>query len=274
MLKIITALIGLILLGFFGRRLIISFERGHLYHPSAELEGDPSEVGLDYQDINLRHPDGPRLHGWYIPAEAAVGTVLFCHGNAGNISHRLESIRALHELGLNVCIFDYRGYGKSSGRPDEEGTYRDARLFYDYLLETGRRENEIILFGRSLGGAVAIELAKRVSPRALICEAAFTSTVEMAGLLFPALPAKLFVVDRYESIRKVADLTLPKLFVASREDELVPLAMGRRLYRAAGEPKEFFQVRGGHADGLVVDGARYRRRLRNFLAGRENKSPD
>ena len=214
----------------------------------------------------LRDRDGTRLHGWYIPAAGADRTILFCHGNAGNISHRLESLRAFHDLGLNVLIFDYRGYGRSSGRPSEEGTYRDARIFYDYLItQRGCRPDEIIIFGRSLGGAVGIELARRVDAGALICEAAFTETVDMARILFPFLPVTLFVFDKYESIRKVDKLKLPKLFIMSRDDELVPFEMGRRLYRAAAEPKEFFEIRGGHADGFLEAGPRYRRKLKQFL---------
>ena len=270
MVKITLILIGLILVGLLGWRIILSFERAHLYHPSAEWEGDPSLIGLSYRDLFCEDSDGTRLHGWYIPGEEEQKTILFCHGNAGNISHRLEAIGAFNRLGLNVCIFDYRGYGKSSGHPNEEGTYRDAALFYDYLTDTaGTGDDDIILFGRSLGGAVAIELAKRKTPLALICEATFTSTADMARILFPLLPAKLFVLDKYESIRKVKDLTLPKLFVHSREDELVPFRLGERLYRAAAEPRRFLEIRGEHADGFRDDGERYRRELQNFMDGLE-----
>ncbi|MDP8213621.1 MAG: alpha/beta hydrolase [Candidatus Euphemobacter frigidus] len=242
------------------------FERSRMYYPQSELEASPSEIGLDYEDVTLTASDGVRIHGWWIPAGASRGSIIFCHGNAGNISHRLDSIRIFHELGLDVFIYDYRGYGRSGGSPSEEGTYRDATAAYDYLRKArGIPLERIIIFGRSLGGAVAVELAHRRKASLLICESAFTSAVDMGKLLFPYLPVDLLVFDKYDSVSKVESLTLPKLFIHSRKDDLVPFEQGRRLYRVAAEPKEFLEIRGNHGEGFLEDESIYCRAIDAFL---------
>lgn len=246
--------------------LIFSFERRQVYQPSREIEGSPADIGLDYEELFLRDSGEEMIHGWFIPSEKSRATLLFCHGNAGNISHRLESIAVFNRIGLDVCIFDYRGYGKSSGSPSEEGTYRDGRLFYDYLKASrGIPAEGIIIFGRSLGSAVAVQLAGRVKAAALICESAFTSAVDLGKLLFPHLPARLLVFDRYDSSSRVGSLDIPKLFIHSREDDLVPFEMGRELFEAAAPPKEFLAIRGGHGDGFLETGAAYQRGIESFL---------
>ncbi len=246
--------------------LLRKFEQHQIYYPTRPLEATPEQAGMEYEDVHLTAGDGVRLHGWWVPAGAARGTVLFCHGNAGNISHRLESIAVFHRLGLNVLIFDYRGFGHSEGTPDEEGTYRDAEAAYRHLREErGIDPDRIVFFGRSLGGAVAIELAGRVDAAGLIGESTFTSTVEMGKLIYPFLPIRLMVRNRYDSLAKVGDLSLPVLFIHSPDDELVPFEHGRRLYRAATEPKEFLAIRGGHGDGFLVSGPIYAEGIDSFL---------
>ena len=246
--------------------LLRRFERHQMYYPTRPLEATPDQAGMEYEDLRLTAADGVRLHGWWIPAGADRGTVLFCHGNAGNISHRLDSVAVFHRLGLNVLIFDYRGFGWSEGTPDEEGTYRDAEAAYRHLREErGIDPDRIVIFGRSLGGAVAVELAGRVEAAGLIAESTFTSTVEMGKLIYPFLPIRLMVRNRYDSLSKVGSLNLPSLFIHSPDDELVPFDHGRRLYRAAAEPREFLAIRGGHGDGFLVSGETYAAGIDSFL---------
>lgn len=260
----IILLLGIIalLFWFLARR----FERSQMYFPQAILEFKPSDIGLSYQDIYLSASDGVRLHGWWIPASPSRGTVLFCHGNAGNISHRLESIRIFNALGLDVFIFDYRGYGNSSGQPSEEGTYRDAEAAYSYLTDELQISPErIIIFGRSLGGAVAVELAQKIKAGALICESLFTSAEDMGRMMYPYLPVKLIISNKYDSISKVGKISIPKLFIHSSEDEMIPFEQGKKLFEASAPPKEFLEIRGSHGDGFRETGERYHQGIRNFL---------
>ena len=163
-----------------------------VYYPQRGIIATPGQIGLSYDAVTFEAADGVRLSGWFVPAEAPRGVILFCHGNAGNISHRLESIRVFHRLGLSTFIFDYRGYGQSEGRPTEQGTYLDAEAAWRYLVQERRvAPTEIIVFGRSLGGAIAAWLAQDHTPRALIVESTFTSVRDMASHLYPFLPAEM-----------------------------------------------------------------------------------
>lgn len=245
--------------------LIRRFERAQIYYPAAELETTPAAAGLAYEDVYLTTSDRLRLHGWWVPAAEQAPAVIFCHGNAGNISHRLDLITIFHRLGLNLFIFDYRGFGRSEGRPDEKGTYLDAEAAWVHLRDRGIAPEKIVIFGRSLGGAVAIELAGRRPAGALIVESTFTSTVDMGKLIFPFLPVGLIVTHRYDSLSKVGGLDLPQLFIHSRDDELVPFEMGKRLYRGAAEPKEFFAISGSHNDGYLVSEPAYSEAIAAFL---------
>jgi fermentation-respiration switch protein FrsA (DUF1100 family) len=234
--------------------------------PGRELEATPAAVGLAYEDIVLQTTDDVRLHAWFIPAAKPRATVLFCHGNAGNISHRLDSIRLLHSLGLQVLIFDYRGYGASEGRPSEKGTYRDVDAAWQYLRRIlGLPEERIILFGRSLGAAVAADLASRTRPAAVILESAFTSVPDMAAGIYPWLPVRLLSRYRYDNLDKVARITRPLLVVHSREDEIVPFAHGERLFRQARDPKQFLEMNGGHNEAFQSSRKAYTHGLKSFL---------
>jgi|MudIll2142460700_1097286.scaffolds.fasta_scaffold04141_3 hypothetical protein len=238
-----------------------------LYFPLKEIETTPLAIGLDYRELTLRTKDGVDISAWYIPAENARGYVLFCHGNAGNISHRLDSIRIFHSLGLGVLIFDYRGYGRSKGAPDEEGTYRDAEGAWDYLVDSLHVNPEkIIFFGRSLGSAVAAEMALRKQAGVLIVESGFTSVPDLGSSFYPYLPVRLLSKYRYASIEKVGKIKIPKLFIHSPEDEIVPYEQGRRLFERAGEPKEFLQLNGGHNEGFLLSGNTYVEGLKGFLS--------
>ncbi len=234
--------------------------------PGRELEATPAAIGLAYESVELQAGDGVRLHAWFIPAEHPRATVLFCHGNAGNISHRLDSIRLLHSLGLQVLIFDYRGYGESLGSPSEAGTYRDVDAAWRYLLDVrGIPAGEIIIFGRSLGAAVAADLASRTLPAAVILESAFTSVPDMATGIYPWLPVRLLSRYRYDSLGKMARITRPLLLVHSREDEIIPFAHGERLFERAREPKQFLEIQGGHNDAFLTSRKAYTHGLKSFL---------
>ncbi len=264
--QLIKTLFVLFLLGLSLWWLVRKFERSRIYYPQRFLEATPHALGLDYEEIAFTASDGVRLHGWWVPAESSRATLIFCHGNAGNISHRLESIRVFNSLGLDVFIFDYRGYGQSAGKPSEAGTYLDAAAAYAYVTETLRVPPErIVIFGRSLGGAVAVQLALDRAAAALICEASFTSTVELGKRIYPYFPAKLLVFDRYDSISKVGGIKTPQLFIHRTEDELVPFQQGKRLHQAAAQPKEFLEIRGSHGGGFLEDEEAYRRGLSDFL---------
>lgn len=227
-----------------------------LYYPELGgrgLAASPADIGLDYEALWLSAADGVRLHGWYVPAPRARGAVLFLHGNAGNIAHRLESIRIFHQLGLAVLIFDYRGYGRSEGRPTEQGTYRDAQAAWDHLVrERGLAAGRILIFGRSLGASIGARLAARVRPRALIVESAFTSVPDLAAQLYPWLPVRLLSRYRYDTAAALAGLRCPVLVVHSRDDEIIPYSHGRALFERANPPKRLLTLRGGHNDGFLV----------------------
>ncbi len=238
-----------------------------LYFPAKEIESTPHNIGLEYQELTLKTKDGVDISAWYIPAEDARGFLLFCHGNAGNISHRLDSIRIFHGLGLSVLIFDYRGYGKSQGSPDEEGTYYDAEAAWDYLVNILHvKPEKIVLFGRSLGSAVVAELALRKQASALIIESGFTSVPDLGKKFFPHLPVSLISRYHYASISKVGKIKIPKLFVHSPEDEIVPFEHGVKLFEKASEPKEFLKIVGGHNEGFLLSGKVYVDGLQAFIS--------
>lgn len=249
---------------------LVIFEKHFVYIPDRELELTPAALGLRSEDVWLTTEDGVRIHAWWLPARNARGTLLYCHGNAGNISHRLDRIIRLQgKLALNVLIFDYRGYGRSEGSPDEEGTYRDARAAYGHLVQArGIAPHELILFGESLGCAVALDTARERKSRALVLEAPFTSIPDMAQTLFPVLPLKPFLRTRYDNLAKISRLDVPLLVFHGEKDRTVPFAQGRRLFDAAQEPKCFFPVPGGgHNDAYLVAGDSYWRAWRDFLDG-------
>lgn len=233
--------------------LFAGLEKSSIFYPVRDWAATPRDAGLAYEDVYLRTQDGVTIHGWFVPRERAGGVVLHCHGNAGNVSHRIHLLKMFYESGFSTFIFDYRGYGRSGGSPDEDGTYLDAMAAFQYLVETkGYAAGRIAVHGQSLGGAVAIELATRTQPAALICESVFTSTLDMARELYPILPVQWFISMKYDSLSKIGSLTLPKLFMHSREDEIVGFQHGERLFSAAGDPKEFFEMQGGHNDGFLM----------------------
>ncbi len=234
--------------------------------PGRTLEATPAVIGMDYEELTFSTTDGEQLHAWFIPHPQARATLLFAHGNAGNISHRLDSIQVFHDLGLNVLIFDYRGYGQSTGKPGENGTYRDADAAWAYLTETrGIDSGKIILFGRSLGAAVIADLATRTVPAGVILESAFLSVPDMAATIYPWLPVRWLASYRYDNGDKVTRITQPLLIIHSRGDEIIPFEQGERLFRRASEPKQFLELRGRHNDGFYVSRDEYLAALGAFL---------
>jgi hypothetical protein len=263
-LGIVYLVLGVILYLFQGSMVFLAGLPGRV------LEATPADIGLPYEDARIDTRDGERLHGWYVPAAEARGVLLFFHGNAGNISHRLESIAIFNGLGLDVLIVDYRGYGQSSGKPSEPGTYHDARAAWDYLVDgRGVPPGRIVVFGRSLGGAVGAWLAANLpeanAPAAVIIESTFTSGADMARRLYPIYPARLLTRLKYPALDYAGRLRSPVLVVHSRDDEIIPFAMGRALYDAAPEPKSFLELRGDHNAGFWISRAAYQAELDRFL---------
>ncbi len=238
-----------------------------LYHPSPELRGTPADLGLPYESVYLETSDGERLAAWWVPSESPRGVLLFCHGNAGNISNRLDSIRIFNRLGLNLFIFDYRGYGESSGSPSERGIYRDVETAWNYL-ERSRRINpqKIVVFGRSLGGSIAAWISQAHRPGALILEVAFTSLREAARDRVPGFFVNLFVPDQYPTVRYLTMVQCPLLIIHSRDDEIIPFHHGEALFAAARGDKELVVIRGSHNRGFLDSQPSYERAIDSFLS--------
>ena len=236
-----------------------------IYYPEPHWAIIPADLGLQAEDVSLEPESGVRLHGWFFPHPEPLATLLFCHGNAGNVSHRLENVAYLLSTGFQVLLFDYRGYGHSSGQPSEQGLYQDAAAAWVHLVERADTASvPQIIFGRSLGGAVAVELATRVEADALIIESTFTSVLALTRLIFP-LPLPSLPV-KYDSLSKIGQLKMPLLAIHGEQDELIPFAEGQALFEAAPEPKTWYPIPGaGHNDTYHVGGEAYFLRLATFV---------
>jgi len=262
--RIVIIIIGayIIFTGF----LFVS-QSHYIYYPERILSADPGSIGLYFESVSFETTDRVKLSGWYIPSESASGVILFCHGNAGNISHRLDSIRIFHQLGLDVFIFDYRGYGQSEGKPTEQGTYKDAEAAWRYLIEERQvSPNKIIVFGRSIGGAIASWLAQSQTPGALILESTFTSLPDIAATLYPYVPVRLLLRFKYNTAEYLARINCPVLIVHSRDDEIMPFSHGWRLFEMAKKPKEFLEITGSHNEGFIISGRHYEEGLNTFIS--------
>ncbi|HUF78753.1 MAG TPA: alpha/beta hydrolase [Thermoanaerobaculia bacterium] len=244
------------------------YQHSNVFLPDRFPEGvwDPCGQGLATEDVWFRAADGVALHGWWIAHPRPAGTLLYCHGSSGSIAQRIGIFRQLAKLRLNVFAFDYRGYGRSEGVPSERGLYADARAAHDHLVDVrGASGADIVLFGHSLGGAVAIEVARDRAAAGLVVQSTFTDLKDMARAHHPQLPLHWITRNQFRSIEKVAELDLPKLFIHGTDDDTVPLAVGRRLFDSAAPPKELYLVeRAGHNDLHVHGGAAYIRRLVRF----------
>ncbi|NLL37302.1 MAG: alpha/beta hydrolase [Fretibacterium sp.] len=226
----------------------------------------PEVLGLDYEDVTLTTSDGLNLHGWYLPVSTPRATLLFCHGNGGNIGDRLESLRIFHQLGVSILIFDYRGYGKSDGKPTPEGTALDAEAAWNWLLEEKNvLPNDIIVFGRSLGGAVALELMRHKKPRVAILESTFASPFGVLRIDFLVPFLRLVIGDVWNSKEAAQSLRTPVLCLHSPDDDIVPYREGVRLYEALAGEKEFIELQGDHNTGFLYSMPSYKLALEAFL---------
>ena len=222
-----------------------------IFYPMTEIDQTPKNWGLAYEEVNITTTDDVQLHGWFIPHQQSERVLLFFHGNAGNISHRRESIEIFHRLGLNILIIDYRGYGHSTGKPSEQGLYQDAIAAWQYLTnEKSIAPQQIIIFGRSLGGAVAARLAADVKARGLILESTLSSARDFAKQTFKLLSRLVVLRYQFDTENYVAQVSSPVLVMHSPDDEIMPFNMGEKVFNSANQPKLFIRLRGDHNSGF------------------------
>ena len=247
--------------------VLVYFNQSHLvYFPEKQIGNTPEAIGLDYTAVNIATGDGETLHGWWAPVADAKGTVLFFHGNAGNISHRIDYLTMFKQLGYNTLLFDYRGYGQSSGTPSESGTYLDAQAAWRYLIEIqGIGPERIVLFGESLGGAVAAWLAAREKPGLLALVSTFTSAPDLAAEIYPFLPVRWISRFDYNTLEFLQSITCPVFIAHSPQDEIIPYRHGQRLFQAAPEPKQFLPLQGTHNTGFIFMQPVWKRALGAFM---------
>jgi pimeloyl-ACP methyl ester carboxylesterase len=238
-----------------------------VFHPTPGVDLSPDALGVRGEEVFLRTEDDVRIHGFLLPDDGATRALLFLHGNAGNASHRLPNAALLARLGVTVLLLDYRGYGRSEGRPTEQGVYADARAGLAHLVETlGFPEERVLLFGRSLGGAVAVDLARERRLAGVVLESTFTSLADLSRHLLGFGAAAPLLRGRFDSSAKIAELRGPLLVLHGDHDQIVPFALGRKLFEAAPEPKWFTAISGaGHNDTVQVGGKPYLERIAAFL---------
>lgn len=262
----------IVLLVYLGLMALIYFKQSSLvFLPEMDrnYRASPADIGLPFTPLKLATEDGESLDGWFVPAGTKLrprGLVVFFHGNAGSIAHRLDYLRMFHDMGLATLIIDYRGYGQSSGKPSEAGTYLDADAAWLHAIQTlGFAADRIVLFGESLGGGVAAQLAAKQRPAALVLASTFTSVPDMGADLYPLLPIRLLAHIRYDSLARLTEIACPLLVIHSRNDDIIPFAHGRRLFETARPPKQFLEIAGGHNDGFVFVREDWIRQLDGFL---------
>ena len=248
--------------------LVFAFQSHLVFFPGTgrEVVVTPQSYGLGFEAVGIRTADGETLQAWWVPAEGARGTVLFFHGNAGNISHRLDYLLMFNRLRYSTLIVDYRGYGGSTGTPSEEGTYRDAEAAWDYLRHARLAQpRDVVIAGESLGAAVATWLAAKVGPRAVVVLSTFTSATDLGAEVYWFLPVRLLSRIGYDNRENLKRIRAPVFIAHSRDDDIVPYAHGKRLYEAANEPKTFLEMRGGHNDGFIFTQPEWVAQLGAFL---------
>lgn len=247
--------------------LAMWFEESLIFFPLKFPAGEWDSATLPIEDATFTAADGTQLHGWYVPHPQPTAQILFLHGNAGNITHRLDALERLHhDVGASVLILDYRGYGKSEGSPNERGVLQDARAARKWLAErAGVQESEIVLLGESIGGGVAVDLAAEVSPRALVLQNCFTSVPDVAAVHYPFLPARWVMDTRLNSLAKIKKCAAPLYQCHGTSDEVIPYEQGQTLFAASPARRKIFHTHqgSGHNDPLP---SQYYVGLREFLA--------
>ena len=223
-----------------------------VYYPDAHVHANPGNLGLPFEEVEMSSGDA-RLHGWFVPGDSGRPVVLFCHGNAGNIADRLEALQDIHESGLSALIFDYAGYGKSTGLLGEEQTYSDAAAAYAWLLNRGFEPADIVIYGRSLGAAVAAHVAQHKLVRAIVLETPFTSLADVAAVHYAWAPTSLLLRIRYDAREYLQNAKAPITIIHSPDDRIIPFSLGQALYESAPEPKRFLQTSGGHNAFTPID---------------------
>jgi len=237
-----------------------------IFYPTTTIETTPKEWGMSFELVELDLEDKTKVSGWYLPHPQADKTLLFFHGNGGNVSHRGNSLYIFHKLKLNVLIIDYPGYGQSEGIPTEKGLYQSANSAWHYLISEKKVEpKKIIIFGRSLGGAVAVDLASRVNAGAVILESTFSSVQDVVDRIFPLISDFIYLRYSFDSINKINNVTAPILMIHSPNDEVIPFVLGEKLYRAVVSEKKFLQIEGGHNDGFMKSISPYMKALSQLI---------
>jgi uncharacterized protein len=263
--KRLVLMLALALVGFYG--VFYFAQTGMIFQSERTLTGDPGVHGWDYEDVVLP-VGGETTHGWFVPKEGARGVVLFCHGNDGNISTRLGTVRFFRNRGFSVFIFDYGGYGKSTGGPSEKRVNQDVLAAWAYLTEQRQiAPAEIVVWGRSFGGGAACELARHVTPGAVVLESTYLSMADVAFQDYPWFPGGLFVRHRFANKDKVAKISAPLLVIHSRDDDLYPFHHGQGLFERVPEPKQFLEIFGDHYDGPRMSKDIYEKGIAEFLDG-------
>ena len=246
--------------------VMYALQPGMVFFPTRIISQTPDQWGLKYEDVYLESSNQNKIHGWYLPVNNSNRALIFFHGNGGNISHRGDSLKIFNRLGLNVLIIDYQGYGKSEGSPGEQEMYDDALVAWKYLLvEKNFKSNDIIIFGRSLGGAVAAKLAADVNPRVLILESTFSSVKDMANRLMPVISRIVYSRYEFDTAQQVTKNKAPLLVLHSRDDDIIPFELGEKVYQAANKPKIFIEMAGDHNSGFIQSQPAYEQALKNFL---------
>jgi len=242
-----------------------------VFFPSKDLILTPDQIGLEYEDLYFESGDKEKINAWFLPASDTTENnkvVLFCHGNAGNISHRMETVEYILGLSASIMLFDYRGFGKSVGAPGEEEVYQDALVCYNWLIDKKNfSPDQIIIFGRSLGGAVAVDLASKVPCGGVIVESSFTSAKDMAKVMIPMFPINLILKYKLNSIDKISNVKCPVLVTHSTEDDMIPYKMGEELFNAAGKPRKFIILSGNHNERYYFNDSNYRNALIEMING-------
>ena len=262
-------LIKIIIGIYVGIALLIYLKQSrYVYAPRRKVLNSPVDLGLDFENVSIKSQDGVQIAGWYIPVKTgrkARHALIYCHGNAGNIGDRLPVIKTFSDMGFDLLIFDYRGYGNSMGLLSENGTYMDALSAWNYMKVKGYSAGNIIIFGSSLGGAIAAWLAEQVKPGMLVMESSFTSAVDMAAKMFPFMPAKLICKYKYDAASIMSRIKCPVIVAHSVDDETVPFFHGMRLFERAHEPKKFIEMKGLHNfTGIDVD-SNFQKVLKEFV---------